>query len=62
MKDSYQEKRGYRSENINSRGFRSKKAWVQIKEHMLTWVRQISRHEQHVQNAFFALSSYYVVT
>ena len=30
--DTDQKKRVYRSENINSRGYRSKKAWVKIRE------------------------------
>ena len=34
-----QRKRGYRSKNINSCGYRSEKAWVQIKEHKFLLVQ-----------------------
>ena len=40
MKDADQKKRGYTSENINYRGYRSEKAWIQIGERTsLLWVR-----------------------
>ena len=38
-----QRKHGYRSENIGNRGYRSEKAWVQIRECRLLWV-QIREH------------------
>ena len=38
MNDTDQRMRGYRSENVGNHGYRSDKAWVQIRECRLLWV------------------------